>query len=728
MKDDLFNDWGVCLIDPTHKSSTRGIAPTIPSDRDPSYQMLKNKVQSLTNQMYTLHRVESCGSTANSLAILELTKGCPNACVFAVGSYIAGDGGYLNALSLSSRQLENHGLVLPTRCENGTPEQIKSSVTLPYYIPSGGELSNFRTFDGCSQIKEEGIGCLNYYEDSCLLSLHVILSARRIQDNPVRVLLFEPILAGCGGILSMRCYKILVRLAEIHGFVFLMDEILSFGRMGYPQGLYSMEHLPKEMHRYISMITIGKWLGQGAILKRVRSVDKGEAETINFFPRVVSTKINVTNMLQTWNAVFSKVSLISDWRAHVLEYLGVTKQDEPASYSEHNWGDGLLIFVAGKLSNKRGITSGLHSRFLPKINSDIGNIKKILGPPNKSAFVPVKGWDRASINRDLVSTIRGYCYPQASVELPIPYQISLQLCYEYQKMGIHRRDPPGRPHNAKKQSAYDFCFEDLLGAIKASRIGTEGLKDAQLRSKTTAVCNQAKILMCSAGPGARFLVPDILAHAKIGFHRRAVWRAGRNMVYWQQLLDDDSSVEDFSSFPVKGKLICSCSACSIIMRNVKKKSVGEKGAKRQKKSEVSVELSGAAKTVQQLPVYSEEDSRLHLNSRKSAALAGIKSAASESSSNKKAKKKPASRTSTALKVSEPAASGSLKGSKRKRKQKVTEEANVARASVGKEATYSSSDDGYETQNPNERNGVDSDRDDETPSDDTGDRKPASKTP
>ena len=143
--DDLFNDWGVFLIDSTATSSTRGTGPVIPSERDTTYQVLKNEVQSLTNQMYTLHRVESCGSTCNTLAIFEASQGDSKSCVYAVGTYIAGDQGYLNSLSLSSRQLSNHGLVLPLRREQATSTQIMHWVTLPYYIPARKDVDFFRS-------------------------------------------------------------------------------------------------------------------------------------------------------------------------------------------------------------------------------------------------------------------------------------------------------------------------------------------------------------------------------------------------------------------------------------------------------------------------------------------------------------------------------------------------------------------------------------------------------
>ena len=412
--------------------------------------------------------------TVNTLALHQASEGNTKSCVYAVGTYIAGDGELLNELSLSSRQLDNNGLVLPLQSERATPNQIKNCVTLPYYIPSGKDEDSFLKSESCVKIEEDGIGCLHHYEDRCLLSLHLMLLTRRIQNDPIRVILFEPMLAGCGGILSLRCYKILARLAETHGFVFVLDEVLTFGRLGYEHGLYCIEHFPPEMHKYITLITIGKWMGNAAILKRVRAAEQGPPETVNFFQRVVSTKINITKTLKTWDSVFSRREFTSAWRELVLDYLRVInvkkKHRDMQEEREHHWGDGLLIFVAGKMMNTRGATSGLHSRFLPKVNSDLANVRKILTPTKKGSFETIKGWDRTSINLDLVSTILGYSRPELILLWPIRYQIAFKVCQKYQEMGIHPRDSPDRAHNEKNNRLTIYLWTDSSPLLKVPRL------------------------------------------------------------------------------------------------------------------------------------------------------------------------------------------------------------------------------------------------------------------
>jgi hypothetical protein len=485
MEDDLFNFWGTTLIDPvsTGKSSTRGQRPVLVGESDSKEQTLRYNVQSLTGQRYSLVRVVDCGSTANSLAILEATRGDSQACMFAVGSYISGDNGYFNSLSLNSRQLAGHGLVLPQKNIHATPAQTKCHVTLPYFIPSVMDKHEFLKVDQRRVIVEEGVGCLHEYEDRCLSSLHLVLLTRRLQQNPVRVIMFEPILAGCGGILSFRCYKILAQLAKIHKLCFIVDEILSFGRMGYKRGLYCIQHFPPEMHEYITMVTIGKWLGHGVILKRGVT---DQLEITGNFARSLSTKINLTNILQTWTSVFDKIEVIPAWRNQVLEHFGVIniKEDDKVvdTGEDDHWGDGLLIFVAGKLRQKKGTTSGFHSRFLPKINPDAkATPKSVFRSLKPLSFERVTDWSRASINVGLVQVISEYCFPGGHQHLSTEDRVSMHICNGYQRLGVHNRDVPDLGITVQKLRAYDVSLEQmkdsvsvLMGESSRSNKGSQG--------------------------------------------------------------------------------------------------------------------------------------------------------------------------------------------------------------------------------------------------------------
>ena len=546
----MFNEWGVKLIDLTSSRSTRATESKTLSDNDANYKILDNEIKRLTKEMYSLYSVESGGSIVNSTAITEVLGELDirdaRACVFAVGSYIAGNNGLYYRLSLNKLQLVHKGLILPNVAACAKPMQIEAHVTLPYWIPSREDRHRFLTSEDCLSIQEEGIGCLYQYEDMCLSSLHTILMARRIQKNPIRVILFEPILAGCGGELSYRCYKLLAKLAEIHGIRFIVDEVLSFGRMGYKHGLYSIEYFPPEMHKHIAVITVGKWLGVGVMFKRHEKRKKRrEEDDEDTFPRSLSTRINLAPVLPKWYAVFSKISLIPTWRSHVLEYLGVT--------NDNHWGEGLLIFLSGKLPTKK-LTPGLHSRLLPKINSTLDEDKKIFVGIKKGSFTKVDGWDRVSINIELVSTIREYSYPLLKAKLPIPDMIAMHVCHHYQRMGVHFRDSPTMSRNAKKCTAYDVSYDQLLASVKAAGIGSGEITDAQLRTAVNHVLNNAK-----DNPSG-----DILIHHQVTQRRLHVWRAGKNLVYWQHLLDDGGYGQPSGhskAATITGRRLCACETC-----------------------------------------------------------------------------------------------------------------------------------------------------------------------
>ena len=229
-----------------------------------------------------------------------------------------------------------------------TREQISSHVPLPYYIPPNFRKNDFLKNPERTYTSEDVVGCLNHYEDKCLSAIHSLCIYRRIQGNPIKAIFFEPVLAGCGAILSRRCYKILASLAKAHGFKFIVDEVMTFGRLGYSSGFYSIEHFPKEMHQYVSMITIGKWMGAALLLQRVGD----EMFDLEDDGRQPSTKINLSQMSLVINSVCEKFAHIQETRQMVLNHLGVNDHDV-------TWGDGLLIFLPGYLNNYEGPTNGM---------------------------------------------------------------------------------------------------------------------------------------------------------------------------------------------------------------------------------------------------------------------------------------------------------------------------------------------------------------------------------
>jgi hypothetical protein len=498
-EDDLFNFWGTTIIDPssTGQSSTRGIQNTTLMDRDAKLANLQVKFKELTDQKYTVLRVESCGSSANSLAILEATEGKFESCVYAIGSYIAGDKGFMNSLSFMARQLKLNednakdvkpcGFFLPMKIDSVKEVQRNSHVPLPYYIPHVTHKTDFFKKHHRPFTTETDVGCLHHYEDQCLSALHSQLIYRRIQGNPVKVLFFEPVLAGCGAVLSRRCYKILAALAATHCFRFVVDEVLTFGRLGYKSGFYTIEHFPKEMLQYVAMITVGKWLGAGLVLGRVADA-RPELDD----DRQPSTKINLNQMCKLLNDVSSQFSTMDNTRVMIMQHLGITS---PAD----TWGDGLLIYIPGYMSNNRkGPTNGLRCRLLPRVRTEtLADRKEMMTVANKiypggtkGSFTAVEHWSRRAVNKDLVSTIMEY----VSAVLPlrsVGYQeyLGMFIIRGYQQMGVCDRDR-GIGDKETRSKHYDVGFKELekeVGYLLGKQVG-----DKKVRHHLMTFLNKAK--------------------------------------------------------------------------------------------------------------------------------------------------------------------------------------------------------------------------------------------
>jgi hypothetical protein len=572
----MFNFWGTTLVDPasTSHSSTRGLMPSIVGGLEENMTALKGKIQRQTQNKYTLWRVETCGSSANTIAVVTATQGRIDACIFAVGSYIAGDQAFFNELSLMNRQPEEHSLFLPMKAQEASREQIRHHAPLPYYLPSSVDKEQFLTTACHQKMSDQGVECLHEYEDRCLQSLHCLLITRRVHGNPVRAIFLEPVLAGNGGMLSYRCLKILAHLAEVHDFVFIIDEILTFGRTGHDSGLYSMEYFPDEMHKRVSMIIIGKWIGHGCILRRMTAIEQSskkkkartKSQTVGrktkpmkpelaaSMSRVVSTRPNTFLLNKTWDDVFSKTQLIAPWRETILHFVGVLNPDD-------HWGIGLLIFIAGKLKNKSGIMNGLQSRLLPKINHETNRVKvgAILMGISKSSFSPMPQWSRENLNQALVQSILEYCFPAGGTTMSISEKIVYNICIEYQKMGVFCRDKDDIKATQKKLDAYDATVDDILASVVRTMQG-------DFQSVTTRKQRQPKFEIIQALNKMKDH-REVMIHQKTKATRMAVWRAGPLMVYWQLLLDLDpvslTEEEEDEEGEIGDSISCPCGCCEL---------------------------------------------------------------------------------------------------------------------------------------------------------------------
>ncbi len=90
--------------------------------------------------------------------------------------------------------------------------------------------------------------------------LHVRCNVAKCNNLPIRTLLMELILAGCGAGLSNRALERLAELAEHHKFNIVVDEIMTGGRTGT---MLMVQQTPECFQNVVVYDTMGKWMGCG---------------------------------------------------------------------------------------------------------------------------------------------------------------------------------------------------------------------------------------------------------------------------------------------------------------------------------------------------------------------------------------------------------------------------------------------------------------------------------
>ena len=225
MADDLANNWGVnlCLPDRYNRSFHCPKLPRILDVNDGQtspFASLPGKIAAETD-LFCFERVSICGSQANSWAINDATNHNASLCLFAAGSYVAGDGSALQSYS-SSEFTTGSELALITPPQDVSKGVCTNTVPLPYHIP------------GVLGAKE-----LMAYEDECLQAVHIRLSWAKMRRKPFKALLLELMLAGNGAILSNRALVSIGKLAIHHNLHVIVDEIMTGGRTGNMFYLFS---------------------------------------------------------------------------------------------------------------------------------------------------------------------------------------------------------------------------------------------------------------------------------------------------------------------------------------------------------------------------------------------------------------------------------------------------------------------------------------------------------
>ena len=135
MADNLANGWGTSLIfeDPKWRKQVASGNSIDSSKAD--FRLFEEDVKASTNGNFTLSKICSCGSEANAFAICETTGGDTSACLFAAGSYVAGDGGTLQMLTTSSAYGTHLGPCIVCIPDRASAFAQKQTVALPYFIP-----------------------------------------------------------------------------------------------------------------------------------------------------------------------------------------------------------------------------------------------------------------------------------------------------------------------------------------------------------------------------------------------------------------------------------------------------------------------------------------------------------------------------------------------------------------------------------------------------------------
>ena len=340
MADDLANHWGVNLCNPEHQRrpsispSFRSLPRTQSLGNRPSLALIPGLVAAETED-FVFERVAVSGSQANSWAIEDATEQNTSLCLFAAGSYVAGDGSALQSFSTSdfSTQCELALIMLPSEVKIACGRA--NTVPLPYHIP------------GVLQPKR-----LMEYEDECFQAIHTRLCWAKMCGNPYKTLLLELILAGNGAMLSDRALIAIAKLAVFHNLSVIVDEIMTGGRTGQ---MFYLLSKPPSFQKVVTHITMGKFIKLGMVFLSKSWAEKRK-EMYPFTQRGASTSLGAEDAVLHWRCVKMNLSGVAKKRENVIKKLRLMEGEV--------WGAGLLLFGACRWDTPRG----LKCRYLPLVH------------------------------------------------------------------------------------------------------------------------------------------------------------------------------------------------------------------------------------------------------------------------------------------------------------------------------------------------------------------------
>jgi Aminotransferase class I and II len=457
MGDDLANQWGVSLCMPLGRQERMSLPVEHTFVCDRGFSKFRREVSTTLDGQFELIKVLSCGSDAQLFALLRASDGHLPVVLVGCGSYVSGTDSGLENWSTSTFTVHKSvptSIMWPQDCETQPPKN--HTVALPYRILG---------LDTCTIAKE--------FENDCFRALHLRCLFARCQGAPIKALLLELVLAGCGATLSDRALQMLAKLAKQHNFVVVVDEIMTGGRTG---SMLLLSQKPECFRSVVAFVTMGKWMKCGLVLmsqhEAIRRQSGREIDLTSF--RGPSTYQDCYEARLYWRQVMNLQSNASDRRKDILSQL---KVDEAEA-----WGEGCLIFAP---ISRKDSAQGLKNRFLPMLD----------GPDRDKFLFDRSGpsWSKSFVNdsvREAATAWLQYKAPYISdtVEGNVLYLILshiIEICAPSEVKDGEAHDDEDNNADAviKKNALMDICLASSQSIIDCPALTLKRMLDVAVQKR-----------------------------------------------------------------------------------------------------------------------------------------------------------------------------------------------------------------------------------------------------
>jgi len=480
MGDDLANNWGVNLCIP--EKYGRSLRPTpeqkVVGSSEKSISSVLPSLLAVETNLFVFERVCICGSQANSWAIDDATDNNASLCLFAAGSYVAGDASALQSYSTSDFAPRDELALIMAPDDMMKQKCRTNTVPFPYFIP--GVVS-----------RQE----LMKYEDDCLEAIHIRLSWAKMRRTPYKAIFLELMLAGNGAVLSNRALVALSRLATFHNLCVIVDEIMTGGRTGQ---MFYLNKKPVSFQNVVTHITFGKWLKLGMIFMSKRWAEKRK-ELYPFTARGASTFLCADEAIAHWRTIKSCMKDVPLKREQVLKKLRLKEEDV--------WGEGLIIFGP----TRRETLHGLKCRYLPTIHA-YAPFEYINPSPQKltsEAF-------RVHINKEIMSGTFDWI-----LDTPLP------------EAGIESTDAE-RKLDAERLLDFSFIATLIKSCHNSDEETSEDWRSRCMPSKTNRTQGESAL--------GRLMMSGFVAQTQVGKKRTRKWKLKNGFIAPWKVEDMDAAL------------------------------------------------------------------------------------------------------------------------------------------------------------------------------------------